>query len=217
MKIFLKKVSNKNIDNLYFYHLIQQYRNTVGKEYIPDNFDSLMNELYDWIRERKLSMDSYRLLLDCMDIEYNHSMTAEIGKGVYDSICYDKKTTLITPYIYKLDGSIRNNVIQSSIQISDISDNSCLSSLFSIDMIMTENPYNESNIKNWESIFNNSNMHAVVGVYGKNYDKDKTKKIRMLENFKQKIMESYQEEFYRLKDDYAYVLATKKRFKSKDK
>lgn len=210
MKILLNRNIEKDTLELYLRNIVEQYKKSTGVNNLPNNKEIIKKEINSWLKERQSLMRTYKDLLNCMNIEYNHKMTAEIGKGIHDTICYDKDTTLITPYTYRLDNRIKNKLIKARIQIINDNQNRVTSQLTKIDHLMTENPYQKEDIYNWEYIFNNTNIDATIGIYGKVYDKDRLTKIKMLEDFKEKIQGNYKESSYRVKDEYGMVITKAK-------
>ena len=214
MEIILNKNIDNNTNGIYLRHLIDQYMDATGIKCLPTNNERLKKEITEWLKERDSLTDTYKMLLDCMDIEYNHPMTAEVGKGFQDTIVYNNNTTIITPYPNNLERNIKNKIINASLQISCQNANLPPTPLPKIDHLMTENPYTRTDINNWEYIFNDSNIYATIGVFGRTYDKDKDKKIKMLKEFKERIIDTtYKEQYYRLKDEYGYVITKARKFK----
>ena len=81
---------------------------------------------------------------------------------------------------------------------------------------MTYNPYEEEDIINWELLVGQG-YPITTGVYGKIYDQDKTTKIKLLKNLKNKILQEVQEEYVTLEDKYFYVIYSTPKIKKLNK
>ena len=212
MRIILNESQQENTNGVYLRHIIDSYQRTTGNRCLPQNKEFLETELHNWIKERQKLIENYTLLLEVMDIDYNNRMTAETEKGIHDTIVYDKDTTIITPYTNGFQTNIKNKIIKANIQISNQNANIPPSPIPTIDHLITQNPYEEVNINNWEYIFNDSDIYATIGVFGYIYDKDREYKITMLKKFKERLKDNYKEEHYRIEDEYGYVITKAKKY-----
>ena len=168
-----------------------------------------LREFSDWVQERQKQSKDYVYLLKQMGIDISNYSTAEIGKTSFDSIGRNYYTTLITPYVYGFEQ--RNNLIESQFNVDSegqIYPNS--SNLFYIKQYMTFNPYNEQCIKNWD-ILHNNNFNIIVGVFGKETDKDFQEKIEQLEKFKLLLVNNYAHEETTINGTYCKVIASRKK------
>lgn len=216
MDIILKNVT-KDTRNVYLHYLINQFQESAGEKYNNPLKKENLKEFELWLKERQNIKENYKMLLDYMKIEYNHPITVEIGKGLYDTVTYNKKTTIITPYTYGLNKNNHNKIIKANIKIVTSSDIESHQKILPIDSVMTENPYTENHIHNWEYLLNSSKFTTTIGIYGKIYDKDYGKKIKILETLKEKIIDEYNEELIRVKDDYIYIISSNKMIRQRAK
>ena len=182
MTIELKKAKTDKRDE-YLYKLTNQFKEATGLNK-SISIIQLETELESWIKERRKVAENYLMLLDSIGFEYNHKMTAEIGKGVSDTLVNNNDTTIITPYTF---GITNPRTIKASLEIKLDHNTTIKTSIPKIDSIMTQNPYSSLDIKNWDVLFNERLLDVTLGIYGKTYDKDKNRKIKELESFKKKV------------------------------
>ena len=221
MKMVLQRVKNGKIDyrEEYLMKLMRQWKESIGKETMDINSEILLQEFYNWLKERQSILTEYKSLLDYMNIEYNNPMTAEIGKGIYDSIVKNISTTIITPYTYGLKNITKSKIIKGRLELvednspkQDISINKETSH---IDTLMTQNPYQSIELSGWSKLHHSHNYRIIIGVYGKNTDKDKEKKLTLLKTMRNILNENCKEEYIKTNDDYCYVVTTKEHSKIK--
>ena len=222
MRIELKK-PRINHEEEYFYKLTNQFKEATGlnKELsrieLEEEYENCIKEEFEnWIQERRRIAEIYLTQLDSAEVEYNHKMTAEIGKGLYDSAVDKLDTTIITPYT---DGLTNPRTIGARLVITP-DDNSRLSTpIPKINSIMTQNPYSDLEIKNWEKLFNEEILRVTLGIYGNINDKDRYTKIKQLKEFKKRLTVDYKEVRYTFDNSYGYAITSspsiKKRTKTK--
>lgn len=150
--------------------------------------------------------------------------TAEIGKGKFDTLVKDFDTTIITPYskdiivpdasrvitsdfrVYEGTPILMRQTEKGTTQIDPITSTSVLT-------FMTQNPYSQSQIANWEQLHNRRENDIIVGIYGSVYDKDTESKIRQIEDLRDKLDDSYKEEYAVVNDTYCYAVASTRKVK----
>lgn len=202
MKIIQNKKQKSELIDEYFCYQLKQFQTATQKS-INLHSKEFWSEFYEWLTERKKVSNEYYYLLKVMNINCDSPKTAEIGKGIYDTITENKHTTLITPYTHGLNKHKKNTIIQGTIKI-DGQNKIQLPYQF----LITENPYTESHLKNWEYLFHNKHYTTVLGVYGKTYDKDYQDKIKLLEELKQKLQCLYKEESTQINDNYCHIITS---------
>lgn len=212
MRIELKKPRINQRDE-YLYKLTNQFKEATGlnKEM---SIIELEEEFENWIQERRRIAENYLMLLDSMGIEFNHKMTAEIGKGVYDTITDKLDTTIITPYT---DGLTNPRVIGARLVITPDDTPILSTQIPTIDSIMTQNPYSDLEIKNWSALFNEEQIKVTLGIYGNIYDKNKYAKIKELEEFKKRLTADCKVDYYTFNDEYGYAITSSPSIKKKTK
>lgn len=205
-------------ENEYIQKLIQQYINSQGIKNIDINSIKFKQEFVMWIDEMQKIKEGYIKLLEKNKIPYNSTEMVEIGKGKYDSIVLNNGSTImLTPYLKEKGNNplclyrftVKNNkpaVILNNGNIKNVP----------LKNIMIHNPYDESDICDFEKMFNNETCDITIGIYGKNEDKDKNQKIKLLENFKKELYLNFKQDGYESKGNYYYILTShKKNYKTK--
>ena len=216
-KVILKEVKNgqKNYREEYILYLMKQFINATSSSKIIDLYSKeFVREFKDWLIQRQQIMSEYKFLLDCMDLEYDYSSTAEVGKGAYDSLAVlDSYTTLITPYAFDLRNKKNNKIIQGTLDIvdinhpkQDISTNKRVENIYSF---MTHNPYEPENIEGWDLLHNSGGYRIILGIFGNTYDKDKQTKEELILRLKDKLDGNLDIEVVRNDDKYYSVATTK--------
>lgn len=207
--------SNESKRKGYLESLMMQFMLATGRKSIDISLDLFSKEFKEWIKRRQLDGKKYVALLECLGIEYMSLHTAEIGKGQYDSIVYKNgKTTIITPFSDEFKEMGSNLIIHDSKVYDKFNIMACCKNnskiLFpNITNIMTQNPYEISQIYKWAQIHNNGYSNITVGMYGDVQDEDRNEKIDALKILKEKLSnENYIERFATVADSYMYVLST---------
>ena len=223
-KFILQKVRNGNKDyrDIYLNNIIEQYQKATGNKKIDLSSVSFREELDSWLNYRNKIGYTYRSLLNYMNLEYSNQMTAELGKGLVDSIVSKNgTTTLITPFTYGLDKKQGNKIIRGNIRyVSKNTKHKSIDqedSVSFIDSFMTQNPYYQQELDIFEAMHNTGQYDIIVGIFGTNYDKDKDNKIRLLREFKDRLNKNYKEKYIKFNDNYCYTIATKHKVKSNKK
>ena len=221
MKFILQEVKSgkKDYREIYLKNVLEQYKSATGCKQIDFKSTMFRSDFNSWLNQRKDLSSTYRSLLDYLESESDYSMTAELGKGLVDSIAPDTGTTIITPYTYGFNRRQGNRIIQGT--ISYVSSNDTHKSLeendktLHLDTFMTQNPYHNQELDIFEKMHNSEKYDIIVGIYGTNYDKDKETKLKLLKEFKERLYENYKEEYMRYNDKYFYAIATKHKTKLK--
>lgn len=196
--------------------LIEQYKQATGVRNVDTNSSSFMSEFTEWLKSRGEISDSYLNLLQYMGLSrITYPDAVEVGKGKYDSIMAPFDTTIITPYPEGLNISPKYRLIVSDFKVCEgtpllVRSNKQIDPIIvpSPLTFMTQNPYTGDSIRNWEQLHNSGNHDIVVGVYGSIYDKDAAAKVRQLEDFKNRLMDTYKEEHTVEGDTYCYAIAS---------
>ena len=213
MEIILQKPNTKDTTMRYLHNLVNQFKEATNIKNTDISSEEFQKELNNWLKERQETAEVYAILLECMNVDYDYSETAEIGKGIHDTLARDKQTTIITPYTEGFN-NLNQEIIKADFKVITNNDPDYISN-FPFRSIMTQNPYDESNILNWEYLFNNDNYITTFGIYGRTYDKDRKQKIRMLESLKSRILTNYREETFKLNDQYGHIITTRKKYRVK--
>ena len=187
------------MDNLMLEYLLNQYKESIGNSTlsIKDLKDkNIKQEFITWLSIRKIKY-GYRFI----DILYEMNQklldrsSAEVDKCDFDSLFSPFDTTLIS--LYNLDDiDDRERIISAKLMVYD--ENPIL--LFEkgmmtlprerLDTFINYNPYTPYSIKNWGDLHNSGFFNIAVGVFGNINDKDKDKKIKLLVDLKNTIVDN---------------------------
>lgn len=198
------------MQNEYIEKLIQQFISSRGIKHIDTSSKMFRQEFVIWIDQMQKISQGYLELLEKLNIDFNNRNMAEIGKGKYDSIILNNNSTImITPYI---DEKISNPVAHYQFIVSDskpaVIYSDSKNRFINIENVMTQNPYGENDIFNWNQLHNSKTCNITIGVYGKNSDKDKKSKIKLLENFSKELYSNFNIDGYEYKNNYYYAITS---------
>ena len=198
----------------YLNKLIEQYKQATGSK----NADINSKEFSEWVKERELTGIKYTLFLEYLKVRFKDNDCCEIGKGEYDSIIKPYDTLMITSAtpvnevdpIRVIDG--RLSILKGTPILIRHKNNCYFADYIPSDIIstyMTQNPFNDGDVANWEDLHNSGESNIVIGIYGKTYDLDRMDKIRRMMDFQQKLSNyDYNEDYSVLGDDYYFAIGT---------
>lgn len=210
-----EEIKNKLNDNdIYKSYLVNEYLSVRGISYFDKFSKNQERDFYCWIKNFIMIKHSYRQVLEYLGVPYRKSCSIEYGKGIYDTIILpNDNASIITPYTSTFVSENYKNVIYG-----DIKSLLVCNDLF--DLFILTNPQDEviSNFNNLESL---SNVNIAIGVYGSERDKDREKKLEMIEKLKKNILCNYTYEYLKFDGYYFSLIVTKndehkimKRFKN---
>ena len=208
--------------------LLEQFKSSQGIKSKDDKTKTYMSEFVEWILERKNIGVNYTELLRELEIPFETSYCAEIGKSAFDSVVLTYGTTIITPHIEGLETIDSVRVIESSLDIIESTpviympgeeDATEMIEVPSsvITRFMTQNPYSSENITTWHRLHNSKDRDITVGVFGSVYDKDIKEKIDSIKTLKDKLEREFVESYEEYNGKYYYVLASPRRAKKLEK
>ena len=205
--------------DIYLEKLMKQFTKANGLNSIDMNSLEFLNEFKEWVTRQRVVSRDYKDLLNYMQIPL--SKIAEVGKGEFDSLALNNNLLMITPYAEEL--ALENDKIINADFMVTVEkplligpDKKEIILDRRINSFMTYNPYEEEDIINWELLVGQG-YPITTGVYGKIYDQDKTTKIKLLKNLKNKILQEVQEEYVTLEDKYLYVISSTPKIKKLNK
>lgn len=208
----------------YLKNLIKQYQSAAGVGNINMTSQELENEFINWIKDNRIIGKKYLSFLEYMEVYPTIGETStEIGKCKYDSIALDSDITIISPYFDNVE--MVNNVIPAAFGILDgiptiAKYENGKAHVEAVDTsyfrrFITQNPYSQDNIKNWEYL-HNKGENITVGVFGRTYDSDIEQKIKQILLLKNKLTDdSYKEEHAKIDDMYFYAISSTRTVKVK--
>jgi len=202
--------------------LIGQFANAKGIKNVDINSQSFINEFSEWLRERDIIGGYYASFIDCMRV--HPSLTpetcVETSKGAYDTITEYTGMTMITPYYDYRKAIIGRDIIDGEFRVIDstpIIQGGIKSDIVDTTMIrrfLTQNPYSDYEIANWEQLHNSGESNITVGIYGETTDKDIDSKIKQLRRLKDKLYEGYAEDYATDRGIYYYAISSNRKVKT---
>ena len=200
----------------YLGKLVEQFKSATGDKEGNLSSSSFRSAFIDWLYERKSMGSEYLRFVDYMDVYPSIGDGAlEVGKTKYDSVVVGTEVPILTPYTegFKSDTQriIRGNLtVNDSIPLITYERNGRTVRRHLVDpsiRFITQNPYNETCIEDWEQIHNEGG-NITVGVFGSMHDKDVSTKLEQMKAFREKLERAYKEEFETSKDTYFYAVTT---------
>lgn len=199
----------------YYLKLFQLFLKSNGVKMKDSNFDKFKYyerhkaEFIEWLKQYKLCTYEYKKYLEnYIGISLDNERLIELGKGNIDSIVGDN-SIVVSPYAHTFNDLYRSNstiVFDDDNVYFNMNDENIL--IDRADMIMCNNPYMYHVMSTLEKLYNRD-YNIMVGVYGKEYDKNKIAKIKILKEFLRN--KDRLEYHYNTSDDnYFYVLTKKK-------
>ena len=182
--------------------LYRQFCDANGLE-IPSNIDSLElhSGFYDWAREMQINGGRrYLAFLDFLGLNYYKSReTAEIGKGVYDSLVIgdEYETRMISPTrVAKNIRGLKKLMLSGFIVANGIPNLASGGIHYALKYgdpfcsFMTQNPYNIRDINGWAGMHNINGYGVIVGVFGRVQDDDRQRKVEIVKDFSERLSDS---------------------------
>jgi len=198
--------------------LFKQFCNAYGIKNADMHDKELVNAFFEWLREPKIAQDAfYRKQLNELGLDIDNSKTVEVGKTINDSVVLPYKTTIVTPDGTDFD-NYKDRVIVANLKFHGnfptlIQERGSMTHAIPVDLyrtFMTQNPYDKSEIENWEKF---PYQDIVVGVYGGFDDKDKIDKMRQMDEFYQRLNPNanIQKTFITENNCYAEIVTTNRK------
>ena len=213
-----------NLNNEYYNYLLKQFLDAKGLRMDDMNSHYFISSFTDWIKENQKIGEEYLQFLFqiCGKNVIDREDTFEVGKGKLDSIVKNLKTIIISPYGEEFTDVDRERIICGRLGI-----NGCLPfcykesknsiektrKSYSTNTFMTQNPYSVDDIFNWECLQNGSSNSIIVGAYGDIKDKNVNQKIKMLEEFRKKLICNVNYEYITLNNNYFCIVNGSKKKK----
>ena len=199
------------MDNKEYYRQLKLQYYKATKEKIKQNIENSLNDdIYRWLSIRKEIGKIYLEYLDSLGIDIKTLETAEIGKGLFDTLVREYETTIISPYIEAVDNkrvyTYSLNLVNTptlmkygpKMRIEDIK-----SIPKDVNTFLINNPYEK--IVGLENFVNKEEIQTIIGIYGQIFDKDKDKKLKMLLELSKKIQNKDFNINYESNNDYYYA------------
>lgn len=191
--------------------LIEQYEKATGIKYDFNFEHQARDEFSKWVYRNQAIAEDYLKFLNFMRaLPEEENKIAETGKSFWDTITLENDITMITLYfesLVKNKAKPNGQLIISQLVVRNYGmfvpgrDN------LDFSRYITQNPYTEYSIENWDWLHNNG-YNITVGVYGSVYDKDYQSKIDSLKSLKEKLEKEYKEGYATIGDSYFYAIAS---------
>ena len=187
---------------------MKQYINILWEQFCNRKGIRLDNKDYEddfmnWIIENKLLLENYKKFLESIGIVLEEDDVLEIGKGKYDSL-ESPVIRSISPF--KKEKSYL--VVEQGLPLIITRDNI---SIPQERLLLTHNPYFESEILSWHRIHNRGEKNISIGMFGKITDEDALRKYQLLEELSHQMTDDYTFDYSTDKDDYYVSLNSKRK------
>lgn len=195
---------------MYLLCLFKQYCDARGLD-INNMNNMYSNKFVDWIVQNKYLLDNYMNYLYALGFDYSADDIIEIGKGEYDSISKNS-INLISIFAGTL-GKINSRLFVDRGIPLILGQNGI--TIPREQIILTHNPYFESEILGWYSIHNLGEKDISIGMFGKLDDEDTSRKIRLLEQLTKQMTDDYSFDYDTSDGNYFCSLNSKRYIKRK--
>lgn len=202
----------------YFNNLINEFMLATGSKKVDKNSKQFVADFLIWLQERHSIGSEYADFLENVGFRFTDESCAEVGKGKFDSVVKPFDTTLITSA--PSFGDVNpERIVKGDMKVFEsipllISHRKGKKELMQIPnsiihTYMTQNPYNQTLITNWEDLHNSGVSDIILGVFGSIHDKDNQTKIKQLQSLKDKLTSTdYIEEYSVSGDNYFYAIGS---------
>ena len=196
--------------NRYLLNLYKQYCDARSVVCNPFDGKNLSYDFLEWITINKLMAKEYSDYL--LYLGHLESKTvAEVGKGRYDSIA-SEEMTIISPYADTLELLKRELFVIDGVPLIEQGEKIVLPEE---QILLTHNPYDEMRIINWSRVHNMGDYDISIGMFGSIYDKDFSKKVKLIEEISKRMTEDHVIDYDTDKDKYFCSLNSKRKVKVK--
>ena len=195
---------------MYLLCLFKQYCDARGLD-INNMNNMYSSDFSDWIVQNKSLLSNYIDYLNTLGFGYPVGDVVEVGKGKYDSlsqygvnvISTFAETVGKTNSRLFVDRGMPFILRQGRIEISKEH------------IILTHNPYFESEVLGWYLIHNMGDKNISVGMFGKLGDVDTTRKVELLEKLSKQMTEDYSFDYDTDSNSYFCSLNSKRYVKKR--
>lgn len=194
----------------YLLCLFKQYCEASGLD--MNSVDNMYSkDFIDWVIQNKNLLDNYMDYLCALGFNYQANDVAEIGKGEYDSIS-QRGVTVISEFAKTLGRTNSRMFIDIGIPLIFRKSEIVIPKEH---IILTHNPYFESEILGWNHIHNSGSKNISIGMFGKLEDEDTSKKIKILEQLSKQMSDDYSLDYDTSEGNYFCSLNSKRYIKRK--
>ena len=170
----------------YLWCLYKQFCDAKGLDMVSTHKMS-SKDFVDWIVQRKSLLNTYKTYLETLGFAYQTNNILEIGKGKYDSL-FQQGISLVSPFAETIGKCNSILYIDRGTPLI-LQQNGIVIPIEHI--LLTHNPYFESEILNWYLIHNMGVKNISIGMFGNLTDEDSIKKVQLLEDLSKLMTEDY--------------------------
>lgn len=194
----------------YLLCLFKQYCDARGLD-VNNVINIYSNNFVDWLDKNKALLDDYIDYLNALGFDYIFDDVIEVGKGKYDSLA-QYGVNLVSPFAETVGKFNSRLVINKDISLI-IKENEI--TIPKEHILLTHNPYFESEIFGWNLIHNLGNKNISIGMFGNLDDEDISRKVRLLESLAEQMMDDYSFDYDTSNGNYFCSLNSERYIKRK--
>lgn len=194
----------------YLWCLFKQFCDAKGLDVTNAN-KMYSDDFVDWVVQNKFLLGNYMDYLHALGFDYLADDIVEVGKGQYDSIS-QHGISLVSPFA-ETTGRINSRLFVDKGIPLILQQNEIVIPREHI--ILTHNPYFESEILRWYSIHNFGENNISIGMFGKLEDEDTSRKVRLLEQLSKQMTDDYSFDYDTSDGNYFCSLNSKRNIKRK--
>lgn len=192
----------------YLLCLFKQYCDARGLD-INNMNNMYSNDFVDWIVQNRSLLSTYMDYLNALGFDYPVDDVVEVGKGQYDSISRNG-VNLISIFAGTV-GQLNSRLFVDKGMTLVLRQSRIITPREHI--ILTHNPYFESEILSWYLIHNMGDKNISVGMFGKLSDEDTKVKVELLKQLSKKMTDDYSFDYDTNNGNYFCSLNSKRYIK----
>lgn len=199
--------------------LLEQYKKTQGIKIANSEQKIYMIDFVPWLLEMEKIGGNYIEFLKYLGLPFETYGCAEVGKSFLDTVVKNCKTTIITPNIEGFRDIDNTRIINGQFRVIDSKPvvllpgdgekfDGGIQTLKTMRTFMTQNPYRQQDIANFDIIHNSGVAGIILGAYGSVHDHDVEDKIVQLRMVLDKINGDIRESYEENNGEYYYVISS---------
>ena len=198
--------------------LVRAFKEANGIKSIDTSSKSFQTDFDYWFAAQESAKQAYLKLLKHLNIDIDSIQCIEIGKGKEDSIGYDLRTTMVSPYFEKDPHRKGLTLIGNPVVVDDTLKYETGGTVFEIPVTggkiyLAQNVFDMNELSRWKRLARDNQV--VVGAYGSVSDLDMNTKVRELKKFARRL-DDYVYDNGDISGTYCYAIVSKKLTKSKN-
>lgn len=195
---------------MYLLCLFKQYCDARGLD-INNMNNMYSNDFCDWIVQNKSLLSNYIDYLNVLGFGYPLDDVVEVGKGKYDSLS-EYGVNVISTFAETV-GKTNSRLFVDRGMLFILRQGGI--EMPKEHIILTHNPYFESEVLSWYLIHNMGNKNISIGMFGKLDDADTIRKVELLEKLSKQMTEDYSFDYDTNSDSYFCSLNSKRYVKKR--